>query len=177
MVKSGRQLVTFYEVEEIDPETHPKLTQDLREHRTQLSSETGFMMIFGDRRHRNVSIFAAYDLGGDSYPVSKDAFESLPPYLRATLERDGALQILAHYDPDTGEFAGVLPANKPTPEEFVEWIAMNLENGLSLHEAVDYLAVEKLNCYSEDQWASIREVNSEAIHSNIRQVKGEQESP
>ena len=177
MVKSGRQLVTLYREKEVDPDTHPKLARELQENRTQLTSETGFMMVFGDRRHRNVSPFAAYDLGGDSYPVSEPAFDSLPSYIQATLERDGTLQILAHYDPDSGEFVNVILADKPTPGEFIEWIAMNMSHGLSLHETIDYLAVEEFGCYSEEQWASIREVSTEAIHSNVRQAQDHTESP
>ena len=170
MVESGRQLVTFYR-EEIDPDTHPKLAQELQENRTQLTSETGFMMVFGNQMHRNMSSFAAYDLGGDSYPVSEAALDSLPAHIQAALERDGTHQILAHYDPDSGEFVDVMSADKPTPDEFIEWIAMNMSQGLSLHETLDYLAVEELERYSEEQWASIREVSTEAIHSNIRQAR------
>jgi hypothetical protein len=171
MGKSGRQLITFYQTEAINPDTQPRLARRLLEKRTKLTSETGFMMVFGERDHRGISDYAAYDLGGDSYPVSKKTFDSLPPYIRVTLERDGKMQILARYDSDSGKFADVLPADKPTPEELAEWIAANIGNGLSLHEAVDYLIVEEFDHYSEEQWASIRGVSPEAIRSNIRHAE------
>jgi hypothetical protein len=171
MGHSGRQLVTLFQAEDVDPDTQPKLARKLPENRTKLTSETGFMMVFGEQDHRKVSTYAAYDLGGDSYPVSQSAFDSLPPYVRGTLERDEEIQILAQYDPGTGEFTDVSLANEPTPGEIVDWIGANIGNGLSLHEAIDYLAVEKLDRYSEEQWASIREVNSEAIRSSVRNAK------
>lgn len=171
MGKSDRQLVTLFQVEDIDPDTQPELARKLLKNRTKLTSETGFMMVFGEQHHRKVSTYAAYDLGGDSYPVSQSAFDSLPPYIRATLDRDETAQILARYDPDIGEFIDISPADRPAPEEdLINWIATHIEDG-SLHEAIDYLAVERLDEYSEEQWASIREVNPKAIRSNIRSVK------
>jgi hypothetical protein len=172
MGKSNRQLITLFEAKDIDPDTQPKLARKLLENRTKLTSETGFMMVFGERNHRKVSTYAAYDLGGDSYPVSQSAFNSLPPYVRATLNRDETAQILAQYDPDIGEFVDISPTDRPAPEEdLIDWIATHIEDGLSLHEAIDYLAVEKLDKYSEEQWASIREVRTRAIRSNVRSVK------
>lgn len=175
MGKSGRQLITFFRTEGIDPDTQPKLAREVLETRTKLTSETSFMMVFGEQHHREVSTYAAYDLGGERYPVSQSAFDSLPPYIRATLERDGAMQILGRYDPDNGEFTDVVPADKPTPEELVDWIAANIGNGLSLHEAVDYLAVEVLDQYTEEEWATVREVGSKAVRSNVLRAEEKHE--
>ena len=176
MGKSGRQLITLFRTEAIDPDNQPELAREVLETRTKLTSETGFMMVFGEQHHRQVSTHTANALGGDPYPVSQSAFDSLPPYIRGTLMRDGSMQILARYDPNAGEFADVWPADEPTPEELVDWVAVNIGNGLSLHEAVDYLAVEELDQYSEEQWATIREVSTEAIHSNVRHAEEEHKS-
>jgi len=128
------------------------------------------MMKFGERSHRAVTIYDAYDLGVQGYPVSETALDSLPAYIRADLERDGHVQVLAYYDTETGEFTGVSLASEPTSDELIARMALFLSQGLSLHETIDYLAVDELDHYSDEQWASIREVGVGAVRSNIRRA-------
>lgn len=94
MKSTERELVTLFRTKAIDPDNQPELARQMLESRTKVASETGFMMKFGERSHRAVTVYDAYDLGGQGYPVSENALESLPAYIRATLERDGVVQIL-----------------------------------------------------------------------------------
>lgn len=176
MAKSGRQLVTFCRAEEFDPDANPKLVREVLEKRTQLTSESGFMMVFGEPRHRHVSARTSFILGDNSYPVSEVTYNSLPAYIRAELERDGEIQVLAQYYPDTGEFEDVILPDEPEPDDLFECIALHMDKGLSLHQTIDYLAVEITKTYSDDEWATVREVSTDAIKSNIEVAKEAQKS-
>jgi hypothetical protein len=168
MRSTERELITLFETKAVDPDTQPELARQMLESRTKVASETGYMMKFGERSHRALTVYDAYDLGGQGYPVSETALDSLPAYIRANLERDGNVQILTRYDTENSEFTGTSLASEPTPEEFIVRMALFLDQGLSLHETVDYLVVEELEQYSAEQWASIRGVGIEAIRSNTR---------
>ena len=170
MASADRELITLFQTRAVDPDTQPELARTLLESRTQVASETGYMMKFGERSHRAFTVFDAYELGGQGYPVSESALDSLPAYVLANLERDDVVQILAHYDTDKGAFVDTSLAGEPTPDELIARMALFLGQGLSLHETVDYLAVEELDHYTDEQWASIRRVGTEAVRSNIRQA-------
>ena len=170
MASADRELITLFRTRAVDPDTQPELARTLLESRTQVASETGYMMKFGERSHRAFTVFDAYELGGQGYPVSETALDSLPAYVLANLERDGVVQILATYDTDESAFRETSLAGEPTPDELIARMALFLGRGLSLHETVDYLAVEELDHYTAEQWASIRRVSTEAVRSNIRQA-------
>lgn len=172
MGDSGRQLVTFCRAEGIDPEAHPKLAQEASKKSTQLTSESGYRMVFGEQRHLHLTPAQSFALD-DDYPVSNNAYSSLPAYIRARLERDDNLQVLATYDPETGEFEDAVLPEETDPGDLFEWIGLNMTNGLSLHQAVDYLAVEKTETFSNDEWATIREVDTETIKANITAAREE----
>ena len=168
MGSAERELITLFETTAVDPDTQPELARQMLESRTKVASETGYMMKFGERSHRAVTVYDAYDLGGQGYPVSENALDSLPAYIRANLERDGSVQILAQYDPENSEFTNTSLASEPTPDELIARMAVFLNRGLSLHETIDYLVVEELEQYSAEQWASVRGVGVEAVRSNSR---------
>jgi hypothetical protein len=170
MGSSERELVTFFRTK-IDPNTQPELARKAIESRKKVSSETGYVMKFGERSHRALTVYDAYELGGKGYPVSESVLDSLPAYIRAELERDGNVQILTHYDTAKGEFTDTSLASEPTLYELFVRIAIFLDHGLSLHESTDYLAVEELNQYSIEQWASIRGVGIDAVQGNIREAE------
>ena len=171
MGSAERELITLFETRAVDPDNQPDLARQLLESRTKVASETGFMMKFGERSHRAFTVYDAYDLGGDGYPVSESALDSLPAYICAALERDGVVQILTHYDTAESEFTDVSLANEPTPDELIARVALLLGHGLSLHETVDYLVVKELDQYSAEQWASIRSVGVEAVRTNVREAQ------
>jgi hypothetical protein len=168
MESADRELITLFETKAVDPNTQPELARQMLESRTKVTSETGYMMKFGERSHRALSVYDAYDLGGQGYPVSESALDSLPAYIRANLERDGNVQILARYDTENSGFTDTSLASEPTPDELIARMALFLSQGLSLHETIDYLAVEELGHYSAEQWASIRNVGLGAVRSNVR---------
>jgi hypothetical protein len=170
MGSSERELVTFFRTK-IDPNTQPELARKAIKSRKKVSSETGYVMKFGERSHRALTVYDAYELGGKAYPVSKSVLDSLPAYIRADLERDGNVQILTHYDTAKGEFMDTSLADEPTPDELIARMGAFLDHGLSLHETMDYLAVEELGHYSVEQWASIRDVGTEAVQLNIREAE------
>lgn len=171
MGSTERELVTLFRTKTVDPDSQPELARTLLESRTKVSSETGYMMKFGERSHRAFTVFDAYDLGGEGYPVSESALDSLPAYIRATLERDGVVQILTHYDTAESEFTDISLADEPTSEELIARMALLLGRGLSLHETVDYLVVKELDHYAAEQWASIRGVGVEAVRTNVREAQ------
>jgi hypothetical protein len=160
-------LVTFFRTK-IDPNTQPELARKAIESRKKVSSETGYVMKFGERSHRALTVYDTYELGGKGYPVSKSVLDSLPAYIRAELERDGNVQILTHYDTANSEFTDTSLADEPTPDELIARMGAFLDHGLSLHETMDYLAVEELGHYSVEQWASIRNVRPDSVLEHIR---------
>jgi hypothetical protein len=168
MDQHNRELVTLFSTRAVDAQEQPALAQALLETRSNLSSTTGYMMKFGDAAQQSLTVYDVLSLPGQSYPVSQSAYDSLPPYIRTTLERDGVVQILTHYDATDGIFTESTLADEPAPGELIARIASLLGHGLSLHEAVDYLAVADREQYTPAQWATIRGVGTEAIRSNVR---------
>ena len=71
MASADRELITLFRTRAVDPDTQPELARTLLESRTQVASETGYMMKFGERSHRAFTVFDAYELGGQGYPVSE----------------------------------------------------------------------------------------------------------
>ena len=128
------------------------------------------MMKFGDAVQQSLTVYDVLSLPGQSYPVSQTAYESLPAYIRARLERDRVVQILAHYDAD-GRFTESSLADEPTPDELIARIASLLGQGLSLHAVIDYLAVADHDQYTPAQWATIRGVGTEAVRANVRTAR------
>jgi hypothetical protein len=168
MGQSNRNLVTLFSTSTIDAQAQPALAQALLETRSNLSSTTGFMMKFGDAVQQSLTVYDALALPGQTYPVSQTAYESLPPSIRAMLERDGVVQILTHYDSTDSRFTQSSLADEPAPEALIARIARLLDHGLSLHEAIDYLAVADREQYTPAQWATIRGVGTEAVRANVR---------
>lgn len=171
MGRSDRELVTLFHTRTIDAQDQPALAQALLETRSNLSSTTGYMMKFGDAAHQLLTVYDVLSLPGQSYPVSQTAYDSLPPYIQAMLERDDVVQILTHYDSTDGIFTETSLADEPDPDELIERVASLLGHGLSLHEAIDYLAVADRDQYPPAQWATIRGVGTEAIRANVRTAR------
>jgi hypothetical protein len=171
MGSSERELVTLFRTEAVDPNSQPELARKILESRKKVGSETNYFMVFGERSHRALSVHDARDLGGDGYPVSETALDSLPAYVRADLERDGNVQILAHYDTAKSEFTDASLADEPTADELIIRMALFHNHGLTTHEIEDYLAVKEIGRYSDEQWASIRGVGTKAVRSNIREAE------
>jgi hypothetical protein len=165
-----RDLITIHAVAPIDAADRPELADRLLETRTQLGSQTGYMMRFGDPDDRALTVFDVLSLPGTSYPVSTAALKSLPAFVRAELERAGAVQVFADYDPDDGFFGDVtMKWEDRTP---IQRIAELLGAGHSLHEALDYVVTQEEAAYSVSQWADIRGVETaDAISQHIRSVR------
>lgn len=87
-----RGFLTNLRTGSVDRDDYPALAEHLLEGRTQLASETGYLMKFGDVSHRGLTPFdvaSPHDV--PAYPLARAALESLPAHVRANLERDGAL--------------------------------------------------------------------------------------
>ena len=162
--------ITIFQTGSIDPDEHPDITEQLLESRTQVGSETGYMMKFGDHSHSALSLFDFVSLPGQSYPVPESAFESLPAHVVSKLEQDGAVQIVGQYDPEAGQYTDVSLAWQERDEldRIVELLATG---DVSLHEAVDWVVVEESGRYTPAQWASIRDVTEEAVRSNVNTAR------
>lgn len=108
-------VITMFATAEIDPDERPELAAALQESRTQVTSQTGYLMRFGDATHRDLTVFDVVSLPIQSYPVSESAFASLPARVRERLADVGGVQIVAKYDPDEGVFQDVawLDDNSP----------------------------------------------------------------
>jgi hypothetical protein len=171
MGQHNRELVTLFGTRAVNAQEQPAIAQALLKTRSNLSSTTGYMMKFGDLSQQSLTVYDVLSLPGQSYPVSVTAYESLPPYIRATLERDSVVQILTHYDSTDSIFTESSLVDEPEPGELIARIASLLGHGLSLHEAVDYLAVADREQYTPAQWATIRGVGTEAIRSNVRTAR------
>jgi hypothetical protein len=171
MGQHNRELVTLFDTRAVDAQDQPALAQALLETRSNLSSTTGYMMKFGDAAQQSLTVYDVLSLSGQSYPVSQSAYDSLPPYIRATLERDGVVQILTHYDSTDSIFTKSTLADEPEPAELIARIARLLGHGLSLHEAIDYLAIADRDQYTPAQWATIRGVGTEAVRANVRTAR------
>lgn len=165
----GRDFITIHAVAPIDEDEHPELVEEILESRTQPGSQTGYMMRFGDLEHRGLNPFDVISLPGKSYPVSESALDSLPAFVRANLEQDGSVQIIANYDPDEGIFSDV--SFKWEERSTIDRIAELMGMGRSLHEAVDWIVVEEEEAFTLAQWADIRGVTDEAIKTSLRTVR------
>ena len=165
-----RDFITIHTVSPIDDEAPADLLDQLLESRTQPGSQSGYMMRFGTSDYRGLNPYDVISLPGKSYPVSEAALDSLPAYVRAQLQQDGAVQILANYDQDGGGFSDV--AVSWEDQSPIDRIAELIGLGHSLHEAIDYVVVEEEGAYSVAQWAAIRGVETEeAIKQNVRAVR------
>ncbi|WP_255152708.1 hypothetical protein [Halorarius halobius] len=166
----GRDFVTIFKTGSVDRDDYPELTEHLLEGRTQLASETGYLMKFGDVSHRGLTPFDVASLHDvPAYPLPHPALESLPAHVRADLEQDGAVQMFASYDRESHQFEDVVLAWEE--QEFLERIAELIAGDLSLHEAVDWTVVEEAGRYTVAQWADIRGVTEDAVRSNINSAR------
>ena len=137
-----RDFVTIFKTGSVDRDDYPELAEHLLEGRTQLASETGYLMKFGDVSHRGLTPFDVVSLHDvPAYPLPKTALEPLPAHVRADLEQNGAVQMFASYDRDQHRFEDVTLAWED--QEFLERIAELVAGDLSLHEAVDWTVVEE----------------------------------
>lgn len=68
--------ITIFRTGSVDPEENPELADKLLESRTQVASETGYMMKFGDQSHSALTPFDIVTLPGQSYPVPESALDS-----------------------------------------------------------------------------------------------------
>ena len=162
--------ITIFKTGSVDPEENPELADQLLDSRTQVTSETGYMMKFGDQSHSALTPFDIVTLPGQSYPVPTSALESLPPHVTATLEQDGAVQIVGEYDPDSGVYNDVTIAWEHRDD--IDRIAELISSGdLSLHEAVDWVVIEEAERYTPAQWAAIRNVTEDAVRSNVSSAR------
>ncbi len=165
-----REFVTIFKTGSVDRNEHPDLVTSLLEGRTQLSAETSYLMKFGDHSHHGLTPFDVASLQDvPAYPLPETALESLPAHVRADLEREGAVQMFATYNPDTHQFDDVALAWDD--QDFLERVTELIAGDLSLHEAVDWVVVEEAERYSIAQWAEIREVTPDAVRSNINAAR------
>ncbi|MFC7771946.1 hypothetical protein ACFQS5_24995 [Salinirubellus sp. GCM10025899] len=165
-----RDFVTIFKTGSVDPDDYPELAEHPLEGRTQLASETGYLMKFGDVSHRGLTPFDVVSLHDvPAYPLPKTALESLPAHVRADLEQNGAVQMFASYDRDQHRFEDVTLAWED--QEFLERIAELVAGDLSLHEAVDWTVVEEAERYTVAQWVDIRGVTEDAVRSNVNSAR------
>lgn len=108
-------VITLFATVEVDPEQRPGLAEALRESRTQLSSQTSYLMRFGDASHRELTVFDVVSLPIKSYPVSESAYASLPDRVREQLQDVGAVQIVADYDSEASVFRDVVWPGAESP--------------------------------------------------------------
>jgi hypothetical protein len=169
-IGGDRNLVTIFKTGSVDREDHPELAEHLLEGRTQLASETGYLMKFGDASHRGLTPFDVASLHDvPAYPLPMAALESLPAHVRADLEREGAVQIFAVYDPDDHRFDDIALAWEE--QDFLERIAELVAGDCSVHEAIDWIVVEEAERYTVAQWADIRSVTEDAVRSNVNSAR------
>ena len=165
-----RDFVTIFKTGSVDRADYPDLAEHLLEGRTQLASETGYLMKFGDVSHRGLTPFDVASLHDvPAYPLPEAALESLPAHISADLERDGAVQMFAVYDREHHRFEDVALAWEE--QDFLERIAELVAGDCSLHEAVDWIIVEEAGRYTVAQWAAIRDVTEDAVHSNVNSAR------
>nr|WP_152417685.1 hypothetical protein [Haloferax larsenii] len=127
-------------------------------------------MKFGDESHRSLTPFDVASLHDvPAYPLPETALDSLPAHVRAELEQNGAIQMVASYDPDNHRFEEVDLAWDD--QDFLERVTELIAGELSLHEAVDWIVVEEAERYTVPQWADIRDVTEDAVRSNINAAR------
>ena len=165
-----RAFITVFKTGSVDRDDYPDLAEHLLEGRTQLASETGYLMKFGDVSHRGLTPFDVASLHDvPAYPLPKTALESLPAHVRADLEQNGAVQMFGSYDREQHRFEAVALAWDE--QEFLERIAELVAGDCSLHEAVDWTVVEEAERYTIAQWADIRGVTEDAVRSNVNSAR------
>jgi hypothetical protein len=165
-----RDFITIFKTGSVDRDDYPDLAELLLEGRTQLASETGYLMKFGDVSHRGLSPFDVASLHDvPAYPLPEAALESLPAHVRADLDSEGAIQMFAHYDRENHQFEDVALAWEE--QDFLERIAELVAGDCSLHEAVDWTVVEEAQRYTTAQWADIRGVTESAVRSNVNAAR------
>jgi hypothetical protein len=165
-----RAFITVFKTGSVDRDDYPDLAEHLLEGRTQLASETGYLMKFGDVSHRGLTPFDVASLHDvPAYPLPKTALESLPAHVRADLEQNGAVQMFGSYDREQHRFEAVALAWDE--QEFLERIAELVAGDCSLHEAVDWTVVEEAERYTIAQWAYIRGVTEDAVRSNVNSAR------
>ena len=168
----GRDFVTIFKTGSVDRDDYPELAEHLLEGRTQLASETGYLMKFGDVSHRGLTPFDVASLHDvPAYPLPETALESLLAHVRADLEQNGAVQMFASYDRECHRFENIALAWEE--QEFLERIAELVAGDLSLHEAIDWTVVEEAERYTITQWADIRGVTEDAVRSNVNSAREE----
>lgn len=113
-------VITLFATAEVDSEQRPGIAEALRESRTQLSSQTGYLMRFGDASHRELTVFDVVSLPIKSYPVSESAYSSLPDRVREQLQDVGAVQIVADYDSEASVFRDVVWPGVESPGDAAE---------------------------------------------------------
>jgi len=113
-------VITLFATAEVDSEQRPGIAEALRESRTQLSSQTGYLMRFGDASHRELTVFDVVSLPIKSYPVSESAYASLPDRVREQLQDIGAVQIVANYDSEASVFRDVVWPDAESPGNTAE---------------------------------------------------------
>lgn len=127
-------------------------------------------MKFGDESHRSLTPFDVASLHDvPAYPLPETALDSLPAHVRAELEQNGAIQMIASYDPENHRFEEVDLAWDD--QDFLERVTELIAGELSLHEAVDWIVVEEAERYTVAQWADIRDVTEDAVRSNINAAR------
>jgi hypothetical protein len=167
---SGQDFVTIFKIGSVDRDDYPDLAELLLEGRTQLASETGYLMKFGDVSHRGLTPFDVASLHDvPAYPLPQTAIESLPAHVRADLEQDGAVQMFASYDRESHRFEDVTLAWEE--QDFLERLAELVAGDLSPHEAVDWIIVEEAERYTLEQWVGIRAVTADAVRSNVNAAR------
>jgi hypothetical protein len=165
-----RDFVTIFKTGSVDCDDYPDLAEHLLEGRTQLASETGYLMKFGDVSHRDLTPFDVASLHDvPAYPLPEAALESLPAHVRADLERDDAVQMFAVYNREHHRFEDVALAWEE--QDFLERIAELVAGDCSLHETVDWIVVQEAERYTVAQWADIRGVTEDAVRSNINAAR------
>ena len=168
--RDDRDFVTIFKTGSVDRDDYPELAEHLLEGRTQLASETGYLMKFGDVSHRGLTPFDVASLHDvPAYPLPKTALESLPAHVRADLEQNGAVQMFGSYDREQHRFEDVALAWEE--QEFLERIAELVAGDCSLHKAVDWTVVEEAERYTVAQWADIRGVTEDAVRSNVNSAR------
>lgn len=163
------QLVTIHrvasDIDDLDDQTMARLL----EKRTQIGSDTGFLMIFSPLKHARFGPETVSELANNKYPVPRDALESLPAHIRARLEQDGRVQFFAEYDSEEHVYQRVtLPSDDTDSIDKIAELMNRL--GCSFPEAADYVVTEEEK-YSAATWSSVRDVRERQVNDNADNVR------
>lgn len=169
-LEEGQSIITIYATGSFDAESDTHITESLLESRTKLSTDTGYVMKFGDETHRDLTPFDVASLGTVmAYPLPASALDSLPAFIRNELEYLHAVQLLAAYDRENRIFLN--PRLARDTHQYLHRFVELLTSELTVHEAVDWLIVAETEQYTLNQWARIRSVTPDAIRSNITDAR------